>query len=165
MRALSTVHNALRPRGLLLDVRPAPQHPWLVIQHNQHNQHNQHGDPNSPATAYRDTRGNGGAAEEVGRVVRIGPIDDSYRIRTQITADAAMQTVIDAGHFVWERAETFTVVYHSESMETLLAYMAEHWSSAHISAHVIDQAREELAREPGEAQVRRAIRAVRLRRT
>lgn len=168
MRALATIHNSLRPHGLLLDVRPAPQHPQLVIQHhqrNQRNQRNQHGDQNSPATAYQDRRGGEGAAEQVARVVRIGQIDDSYRIGTQVIADAAMQTVIDAGHFVRERAETFTVIYHSENMETLLAYMAEHWSSAHISAHVIAQAREELAREPGEAQVRRAIRAVRLRRT
>lgn len=97
MRALATIHNSLRPYGLLLDVRPASQHPQLVIQHLQHLQHLQHGDQNSPATAYQDGRGGEGAAEQVARVVQIGQIDDSYRIGTQAIADAAMQTVIDAG--------------------------------------------------------------------
>lgn len=140
MRALETVHHSLRPDGFLLDVRPAPQHPWVVIQHDGTN----HGDK---------TR----------RIVRVGQMDDSYRMETQAVADAAVQSMIAAGRFVRERAETFTVIYHFESVEAWLTYMADHWSSARISAPIIARARAEMAREPGEVRVLRAIRAVRLR--
>ena len=139
MPALETIHHSLRPDGLLLDVRPAPQHPWVVI--------------------YRGAN----HVDQTGRIVRVGQMDDSYRIETQVVADAAVQTMIAAGRFGRERAETFTVVYHFESVEAWLTYMADHWSSAHISASLIEEARAELAREPGEVRVLRAIRAVRLR--
>jgi hypothetical protein len=151
VHALETIHGALRPQGLLLDVRPALQHPWVVIQRG--------------AAANRSVR--------IGEVARLGQMDDSYRIGTLASADASLQTLIDAGRFVQERAETFPFVYHFDSVETWLAYMAQHWSSALISGEVIDQAREELAREhretgvtgeTGEVLVLRAIRAVRLRR-
>jgi hypothetical protein len=139
VRALETIHHSLRPDGLLLDVRPAPQHPWVVI--------------------YRGAN----HVDQTGRIVRVGQMDDSYRIETQVVADAAVQTMIAAGRFGRERAETFTVVYHFESVEAWLTYMADHWSSARISASLIEEARAELAREPGEVRVLRAIRAVRLR--
>ena len=139
MRALETVHHSLRPDGFLLDVRPAPQHPWVVIHRGANH------------------------VDQTGRIVRVGQMDDSYRMETQAVADAAVQTMIAAGRFVRERAETFTVIYHFESVEAWLTYMADHWSSARISASLIEEARAELAREPGEVRVLRAIRAVRLR--
>lgn len=138
MHALETIHSALRPQGLLLDVRPAPQHPWVAIK-----------------TSDATDRSEG--------VVRLGQIDDSYRIGTLANADTALLTLIDAGHFCQERAETFTVAYHCDSVETWLAYMAEHWSTAQISSELIARAREELSQSTGEVLVLRAIRAARLR--
>lgn len=139
MHALETMHSALRPQGLLLDVRPARQRPWIAIRQ-------------------------GDAANRSGRLVRVGQMDDSYRLGTLARADEALLTLIDAGRFVQERAETFTFVYHFDSIETLLTYMTEHWSNAKTNGAVIDQARETLSRETGEVLVLRAIRATRLRR-
>lgn len=137
MHALKTMHTALRPRGLLLDVRPAPRHPWLEVQ-----------------------RGDTGE-----RGIRLGQIDDSFRIGTLATADAALQTLIDAGWFVRESGETFTFVYQCDSVNTWLAHMAEHWSTARINAELIARAHSELAKGPGALRVLRAIYAARLRRT
>lgn len=142
MHALETMRSALRPHGLLLDVRPARRHPWVAIRH---------GD-----AADRSKR--------LGKVVRVGQVDDSYRLGTLASADEALLTLIDAGCFIQERAETFTFVYHFDSIDNWLAYMAEHWSTAKISGEVIDQAQDALSRETGEVLVLRAIRAARLRR-
>jgi hypothetical protein len=139
VHALETVHSALRPQGLLLDVRPGPRHPLVAIQ--------------------RGTTVDGGE-----RPVRLGKIDDSYRIETLAIADAAVQTMIDAGRFVRERAKSFTFIYHFDSVEAWLAYMAEHWNTAGISAPLIARARNEHAAGAGELRILRSIQASRLRR-
>ena len=133
------MHSALRPRGLLLDVRPAPDHPWIAIKRVA-------------------------ATDGSERLIRLGQVDDSYRMGTLAIADAALQTVIAAGRFAPERAETFTFAYHFEGVEAMLAYMAERWSTAQVSDELIARVRGELAREAGETLALRAIRAERLRR-
>lgn len=133
MNALTTMHAALRPAGLLLDIRPAPRHPSLEV-----------------------VRG--------GQTVRIGQIDDSYRFGTLASADTALQTLIDAGQFVRERETTFTFIYHFDSVEAWLGYMAEHWHSAHIAGDLVARARDVFSRGGGELRIRRTIRAARLRR-
>lgn len=145
MHALETIHSALRPQGLLLDIRPAPQHPWVHIHR-------------------RRTTGDETNQTQDERVMQLGQIDDSYRMRTLAVADAALQTVLDAGRFVRERTQVFTFVYHFDSVESWLAYMAEHWSSAHVSADVIARARNELSAQTDEIRVLRTIQAARLRR-
>lgn len=127
------MHDALRPAGLLLDIRPAPQHPLVKV-----------------------VRG--------GQAVSIGQIDDSYRIGTLLSADAALQTLIDAGRFVRERETTFTFIYHFDSVEAWLGYMAEHWHSAGIDDDLVARARDVLSSGGGELRILRAVRAVRLRR-
>lgn len=140
MHALENIHAALRPRGLLLDVRPAPGHPWIAVHQ----------------------RGNTGCESE--RVVRLGQMDDSYRIGTLATADAALHTLVDAGRFVAERAQVFTFVYHFDSVDAWLAYMAEQWTSARISPELIARAEQELSGRTGEVRVLRTMRASRCRR-
>jgi hypothetical protein len=140
VHALETLHAALRPQGLLLDVRPGPRHPLVAIQ--------------------RGTAVDGGE-----HLVRVGKMDVSYRIKTLVIADAAVQTLIDAGRFVREQVKTFTFIYHFDSVETWLAYMAEHWSNARISARLIARARDELSAGAGELRILRAVQASRLRRT
>lgn len=133
MNAVERMWAALRPGGLLLDIRPATEHPRVEIQRGE-------------------------------RVVTIGRIDDSYRIGTLLVADTAVQMVVDAGQFAWERDERFTFVYHVESVDAWLAYMAEHWSSAVIAPDMIVRAREALpSRAEGELRILRTIRATRLR--
>jgi hypothetical protein len=125
---------ALRPGGALLDIRPAPEHPWVEVQHGK-------------------------------RVVRIGQVDDSYRIGTLLIADAAVQAVIDAGRFAPERDVRFTFVYHLNSVDAWLAYMSEHWNSAIITPDLITRAHEVLpSGAEGELRIPRVIRATRLRR-
>jgi hypothetical protein len=98
------------------------------------------------------------------RVVRLGQVDDSYRIGTLAIADVALQTVIDAGWFLREQEETFIFAYQFDSVEAWRAYMAEHWSSARLSAEVITRAQQALPGKTGALRVLREIRAVRLRR-
>jgi hypothetical protein len=139
VHALETMHTALRPQGLLLDIRPGARHPLVAIQ--------------------RGSTVDGGE-----RLVRLGKMDMSYRIRTLAIADAAVQTMIDAGRFVREQEKTFTFIYHFDSLEAWLAYVAEHWSHASISTSLITRARDELAARDGELRILRAIQASRLRR-
>ena len=72
------IHTALRPGGLLVDIRPAQQQPCLEI-------------------SRAETR------------ARLGHIHDTYRMSTLAMADAALQTVIDAGLFVREEESTFPI--------------------------------------------------------
>jgi hypothetical protein len=137
VHALGTLHSALRPRGLLLDVRPAEQHPWVELRRR-------------------------GAADHGHCIVRLGQIDDSYRHRTLTTANAALRTVIDAGQFARICTRTFTFVYHFDSVETWLAYMEEHWYTARLSPELIARAREEPPEDTDEIRVLRVIRAARL---
>ena len=72
---------------------------------------------------------------EVGRAekrTRLGQIDDAYRMGTLAMADAALETVIEAGLFEREEEITFPFIYHCGEVDAWLAYMADHWSSATV---------------------------------
>lgn len=140
MHALETVHSALRPEGLLLDVRPARQHPGVVM-------------------ARRS------AKQQGVRWLRLGQVDDSYRMGTLAIADEALGQVIDDGRFAPEREQNFLFIYHFDRVETWLAHMTNHWSTATLSGEMIARAKEEQARQAGEIRVLRVINAMRLRRT
>jgi hypothetical protein len=134
VNALERMWKALCPGGLLLDIRPAPERPWVQIWRGE-------------------------------SVTTVGQIDDSYRFGTLKVADAAVQTVVDAGRFAWDRDVSFTFNYHLDSVDAWLDYMAEHWSSAILSADVIARARETLPPGvEGEVRIPRIIRATCLRR-
>ena len=134
MNALERMWAALRPDGLLLDIRPAPERPWVQVWRGE-------------------------------SVVTVGQIDDSYRFGTLKVADTAVQALVSAGRFAWDEDVTFTFMYHLDSVDAWLDYMAEHWSSAIIPADVIGPAREALPPGvEGEVRIPRIIRATRLRR-
>lgn len=139
MHALETIHTALRPQGLLLDVRPAPRHPIVEIARHA-------------------------GTDEGKRWTPIGRVDDSYRHQTLAMSDAALLQVIEDGRFKPERAEAFTFIYHFERVETWLAHMAEHWSTAKLADELVAKARQEQARVVGEVRVLRVVNATRLRR-
>lgn len=139
MHALESIHTALRPGGLLLDVRPAPQHPQVEIARG--------------STMGGDTRW-----------TPLGRVDESLRFETLQMADNALQHLIDGGRFIRERAETFIFIYHFDRVETWLAFMSKSWNTGKLSDEVIARASEEQAREPGEIRVLRAINAALLRR-
>jgi hypothetical protein len=83
---------------------------------------------------------------------------------TLVTADAALQTLIDTGLLVREHAEAFTFVYHFDDVPSWLAYMAENWATVDIGEAMIARAQAELAAAPGELQILRTMQASRLRR-
>jgi hypothetical protein len=134
VNALERMWAVLRPDGLLLDIRPAPQRPWVEVRRSE-------------------------------SVATLGQIDDSYRFGTLQVADAAVQTLVDAGRFARDRDGVFTFVYHLDSVDAWLEYMSENWNSATIAADVIARAREALpSGVEGEVRIPRIIRATRLRR-
>jgi hypothetical protein len=130
--ALERMRAALRPDGLLLDIRPARAQPWVEVQR-------------------ADAR------------ERLGQIDDSYRISTLESADAALQVLIDARRFMLEQETTFGYIYHCDDVDAWLSFMGEHWNSATMSDDVIDRARTALAEGEGELRIVRAIHAARYR--
>lgn len=132
MSALENIHRALRPGGLLLDIHPEPQHPWLVA--------------------------------DVGtQTVRIGQLDESYRIGTIFTARNALQHVIDTGLFERECETTFTFTYHFASVDAWLKQMTENWASAGIPPGMIERAHEALSTGARELRIPREVHAARLR--
>jgi hypothetical protein len=141
VHAFESLYTALRPHGVLLDVRPAPEHPELEI-----------------------VRG-GDAVKRHRKVLRLGQLDFSFRMGALAGADAAAQALLDTGRFVRERAERFIFSYHFDSVDDWLTYMARHWPTVQISAEMVARAREELAAEAGELRILRTIQAARLRRT
>jgi SAM-dependent methyltransferase len=96
---------------------------------------------------------------------RLGQLDDSYRIGTQVSADAAVKSMIEAGRFRQERKTRFLFVYHFDSVDAWLDYMTTDWQSARIIRTLIARAREALPPgSDGELRVLRWISATRLRR-
>ncbi len=135
LSALDAIHTALRPDGLLLDVRPARRHPWVEVQQ-AHAQ--------AP--------------------IRLGQINDAYRIQTQVAADAAVQALIAAGRVQQERKMRFLFVYHFETPDAWLDYMAADWQSARVSRQLMARVREALPSETrGEVRVLRWVTAARYR--
>ena len=133
MHALEIIHTALRPGGVLLDIRPAQQQPWIEVSRAE-------------------------------TCTRLGRIDDRYRMGTLAVADAALETVIEAGLFEREVEITFPFIYHCGDLDTWLAYMADHWSSATVDATLTERAREALREDTGGLRILRAIHTARLRR-
>lgn len=98
-------------------------------------------------------------------LIQLGQMDDSYRIGTQVTADAALKALIAAGRFLQERKTRFLFVYHFDTVDAWLGYMAEQWQSANISRTLIARVRDALPQgTEGEVRILRWIQAACLRR-
>ena len=98
------------------------------------------------------------------KCTRLGQIDDAYRMGTLAMADAALETVIEAGLFVREEEITFPFIYHCGEVDAWLAYMADHWSSATVDDALIERASKEMREDTGDLRISRTIHAARLRR-
>jgi hypothetical protein len=136
---LETLHTAMRPRGVLFDVRPAPHYPWVELARRA-------------------------SADDGSRVGQLGQIDDSYRMGTLAVADAALQTIIAAGAFRLEHVATFTFIYRFDCVASWLAYMTTHWCSARLSPELIARASAEPPENTNELRVPRVMSAARFRR-
>lgn len=134
MNALRILRDALRPRGLLLNIHPEADHAPVEV-------------------CIGD------------QIFPLGRLDETRHIQDVHIARAALRTVLDAGWFVVERESWFTFVSHFDTVDSWLAYMAEHASKAVIPTDLVARARALLP--PGtEGEVRspRMIYAARLRR-
>jgi len=139
VHALKTVYSALRPRGLLLDVRPASPRPVVEVVH-------------------------GGETAVDRRVEQLGRIDDSYRLETLAAADAAVNILVAGGLLTQERVETFSIYYYFPTVDSLFAYAAEHWRRANVSAALVARARQAVSNTSGELRIKRHLHAARYRR-
>ncbi len=72
--------------------------------------------------------------EHDGQVVALGPLNDPILKENVQAAEAILTSVVEAGYFVPERAATFEFLYHFDSIDAWLAYMAENWADAEIDA-------------------------------
>lgn len=102
-------------------------------------------------------------ARRGGQTTLIGQLDETFRIGTVLSARAALQSVVDAGLFVYESDITFVFTYHFASVDAWLGHMAENWASADIPVDMVARAREALATNGGELRIPREIHATRLR--
>lgn len=153
VHALDALHTVLRPRGVLLDIRPAPDDAWVEGARQRSPSAIPPALPPSPAPL--DER-------QDEHVVRLGQVHDPYRTETQVTAEAAMRAHVAAGSWVRERDETFTFIYHFDSVDAWLAHMDAHMSSAHMSAGLVARARRYMARQPATTDPPREARELRL---
>jgi hypothetical protein len=97
-------------------------------------------------------------------VLPVGRLDESGLIDRIHAARAVLASLIDEGYFVHERETTFEFLYHFDSVDAWLAYMAEDWVSAVIPEVVVARAREVLVSGTGELRIREPVYAARLRR-
>jgi len=139
VHALESLYAALRPRGVLLDVRPASTRPVVEVVHS-------------------------GETAAARWVQPLGRIDDSYRLETLAAADAALDTLIADGRLTRERVETFPIYYYAPSVDSLLAYAAERWRNAHISAALVARVQKAASTASGEFRIKRYLHAARYRR-
>ena len=101
--------------------------------------------------------------ERDGQVAAAGPLNDPILKDDVQPAEAILTSVVEAGYFVPQRAVTLEFLYHFDSIDGWLAYMAENWVDAEIDAAVVERARAMLA-PGGEFRIRQGLRATRLRR-
>lgn len=155
MSALITTSTALRPAGLVLDVRPEPEASLIEIH---------------LLDAF-DAGDSGGK-----RVVSIGLLEEPAHIARVAVAEAAVHAVVRSQLFAREQERRFEVRYHFASVERWLCYMAEHWRDACVTPELITRARailephaeagagHDVTQSPGELVIRRKLYAQRLRR-
>ncbi len=135
MHALSRIHAALRPRGLLLNLLPQANYGVVEV-------------------------GIGGVILWLGYLG-----DETRDLQDFHVVLAAQQAAIDARLFLLEREVRFTFVEHFDTVESWLTYKAEHEQGAIIPAELVARARELLPPgTAGEVRISGEHYAVRLRR-
>jgi hypothetical protein len=98
------------------------------------------------------------------RVEPLGDVDTSANVAKVLAARRVLASFVDAGRFDRERVTSFEFRYHFASVDTWLAYMAEHWTSASIAPAQVTRARELLSAGGGALVIRERVYAARYRR-
>lgn len=132
--ALRSIHHALRPDGILLDLHPEPQAATVTICSGSHSVAT---DPLSNATD------------------RIGKI---------CAARAVLARVVDEGYFALEAQDVFKFESHFPSIDDWYAFRVARGRTAEIDATAVERARQLATDMGGELRICEHIRASRLRR-
>lgn len=99
------------------------------------------------------------------QVVPLGAIDQSIQIHKIEVARAVLRAEIAGRRWVRERAVSFELLYHFDSVDAWLQHLADRGSESVIAESLIVRARELLAVGTGELRMLRSTYAARLRRT
>lgn len=120
VHALRVMHEALRPGGVLVDIRPLPgDHPRLEVRH-----------PRSL------------------RAIPCGIIDETDDgIEYRLAATAAA-TAVESGWFALDERWQIEFRRYTPSLDDLLAYFADAWTDAVIAAETQQRIRESMAAAP-----------------
>lgn len=132
LSALSRVHAALRPGGVLLDVRPAPR--------------------NTPVQLWTSD----------GRLLPLGEVDEWSHIEDSALAQTALQTAITARQLALERTVRYTLLYHFASVDAWLEYRAAHPGKSVVADELLVRARALLVPGASELCLQREVHAARL---
>ncbi len=97
------------------------------------------------------------------RRLAAGLLHDPSLIDDIHATTAVLASVIEAGYFVRECVTTYDFVYHFDSVDEWLAYMAAFWAAAIIDPDVVARARSLQQAEGGELRIRQRMYAARLR--
>ena len=92
-----------------------------------------------------------------------GLLHDPSLIDNIHATTSVLASVIEAGYFVRECEITYDFVYHFDSVDEWLAYMAAFWAAAIIDPDVVARVRSLLQAEGGELRIRQHMYAARLR--
>ncbi len=97
------------------------------------------------------------------RSLAAGLLHDPSLIDDIHATTAVLASAIEAGYFVRECVTTYDFVYHFDSVDEWLAYMAAFWAAAIIDPNVVARARSLLQAEGGELRIRQRLYAALLR--
>jgi hypothetical protein len=96
-------------------------------------------------------------------VTDVGQLDTSSNVAKVHAARAVLASVVEAGYFAREDAQTFDFHYHFSDVDAWLDYMSARWTEAVIDAALETEARELLEKATGELVIRERVYAERLR--
>src|SRR5262249_15828127 len=98
------------------------------------------------------------------RLVPVGRLKEPGLFDRIHTAQSALAGQVAEGRFRREREANFDFLYHFDSVDACLSFLAEDWPAARIADDVLARARARLPPGSGELLIRERVTAARLRR-
>ena len=98
-----------------------------------------------------------------GRTIPVGRLDETDLIEGIHAARKVLASTVEAGHFAFEKERTFEFLYHFDTVDACLSFLAEEdWGELDLT--IASWARDLLTKGEGEILMRESVRAARLRR-
>ncbi len=97
-----------------------------------------------------------------GRTIPVGRVDEADLIEGIHAARRVLASTVEAGHFAFEKERAFEFLYHFDTVDACLSFLAEDdWGE--LDPTIVSRARDLLAKGEGEILMRESVRAARLR--